>query len=240
MKIVIKTLKQVTYNVEISSVKSTIFDLKKEIEKSHGFDYSTIKLLFNGVVLDDSKTLEDYKIQEENVVIMMNSKIKPKNVNKSSNTTSSQLKNEEKKELKNEEKKEEDNKKPTDKILQKSNEEKYTQQLNSLVDMGFEKSQAESAIEAARGQIDLAIEYLYNGIPERINNSNFHQEQEQGQQDGEVGEENNEDDPVKNVASIAKIIGQRNPSALTQLLQGIQQNDPDLMNLIKEREEGLL
>ena len=235
MKIVIKTLKQVTYNVEISSEKSTILDLKKEIEKFHGFDSSTLKLLFNGVVLDDSKTLEDYKIQEESTVIMMNSKIKPKNMNQSSNTTSSQLKTEEKKEKKKEEKKEE-NKKQTEKIMQKSNEEKYTQQLNSLVDMGFEKSQAEAAIKAARGQIDLAIEYLYNGIPEKINN-NFQQMQEQGQQEGEVGEENNEDDPLKNVASIAKIIGQRNPSALTQLLQSIQQNDPDLMNLIKEREE---
>ena len=236
MKIVIKTLKQVTYNVEISSEKSTILDLKKEIEKSHGFDSSTLKLLFNGVVLDDSKTLEDYKIQEESTVIMMNSKIKPKNMNQSSNTTSSQLKTEEKKEVKKEEKKEE-NKKQTEKIMQKSNEEKYTQQLNSLVDMGFEKSQAEAAIKAARGQIDLAIEYLYNGIPEGINNNNLDQEQEQGQQGGEVGEDNNEDDPLKYVASIAKIIGQRNPSALTRLLQSIQQNDPDLMNLIKEREE---
>ena len=103
--------------------------------------------------------------------------------------------------------------------------------------MGFEKAQAEMAIKAARGQIDLAIEYLYNGIPEGINNNNFEQEQQLGQQEGEVGEENHEDDPVKNVASIAKIIGQSNPSALTQLLQSIQQNDPDLMNLIKEREE---
>ena len=240
MKIVIKTLKQVTYNVEISSEKSTILDLKKEIEKLHGFDSSTLKLLFNGVVLDDSKTLEDYKIQEESIVIMMNSKIKPKNMNQTSNISSSQPKTEEKKEVKKEEKieeKKEGIKKPAEKIEKKNNEEKYTQQLNSLVDMGFEKSQAEAAIKAARGQIDLAIEYLYNGIPEGINNNNLDQEQEQGQQGGEVGEDNNEDDPLKNVASIAKIIGQRNPSALTRLLQSIQQNDPDLMNLIKEREE---
>ena len=236
MKIVIKTLKQVTYDVEISSEKTTILDLKKEIEKFHGFDSSTLKLLFNGVVLDDSKTLENYKIQEGSIVVMMNSKIKPKNMSQSSNISSSQQKAEEKKEEKKEEKRE-DNKKPSEKTEQKSNEEKYTQQLNSLVDMGFEKSQAEAAIKAARGQIDLAIEYLYNGIPEGLNNNNFEQEQEQGQQEGEVGEENNEDDPVKNVASIAKVIGRSNPSALTQLLQSIQQNDPDLMNLIKEREE---
>ena len=102
-----KTLKQVIYNVEISSEKSTILDLKKEIEKSHGFDSSTLKLLFNGVVLDNSKTLEDYKIQEESIVIMMNSKIKPKNMNQSSNTALSQQKTEEKKLEKKEEKKDE-------------------------------------------------------------------------------------------------------------------------------------
>ena len=43
----------------------------------------------------------------------------------------------------------------------------------------------------------MAIEYLYNGIPEGINNNNL--EQEQGQQEGEIDEENNEDDPIKNV-----------------------------------------
>ena len=33
-----------------------------------------MKLLHNGVVLDDSKTLESYNIKDENIVIMMNSK----------------------------------------------------------------------------------------------------------------------------------------------------------------------
>jgi UV excision repair protein RAD23 len=102
--------------------------------------------------------------------------------------------------------------------------------------MGFEKSQAEAAIKAARGQIDLAIEYLYNGIPEGIKDMDL--DQGQGQEgENEGGDDNSEDDPVKNVASIAKIICQRNPSGLTNLLQNIQQNDPDLMNLIKQREE---
>ena len=104
--------------------------------------------------------------------------------------------------------------------------------------MGFEKSQAEAAIKAARGQIDLAIEYLYNGIPEGIKDMDL--EQVQGQEEGgnEGGDDNNQDDdPVKNVASIAKIICQSNPSGLTGFLQNIQQNDPDLMNLIKQREE---
>ena len=104
--------------------------------------------------------------------------------------------------------------------------------------MGFEKSQAEAAIKAARGQIDLAIEYLYNGIPEGIKDMNLEQLQGQEEGENEGGDDNNQDDdPVKNVASIAKIICQRNPAGLTGFLQNIQQNDPDLMNLIKQREE---
>ena len=78
MKIILKNLKQVPYNVELESDKNTIKDLKKEIEKLHGFDANLIKLLHNGKVLEDEKTLENYKIKEENVIIMMNTKPKKK------------------------------------------------------------------------------------------------------------------------------------------------------------------
>ena len=226
MKLIIKNLKQVTYNVEINTEKPTILDLKKEIEKTHGFDSSTLKLLFNGIVLDDSKTLEEYKIKDESTIIMMNSRVKPKNIQQpSSNTDINQPKPEEKKpeEPKPVEKKENEQKKP---------EEKYTQQINSLIDMGFEKSQAEVAIKAAKGQIDLAVEFLYNGIPEGIND-NFMEEEG----DNVVDEyDNSEEDPIKTVASIAKVLCQNNPGALTELLQSIQQTNPELMNLLKERE----
>ena len=60
----------------------------------------------------------------------------------------------------------------------------------------------------------------------------------EGEGEGEGEDEGDgDDDPLKKVASIAKIMCQNNPGRLTALLQNIQQNDPDLMNLIKEREE---
>ena len=230
MKLIIKNLKQVVYNVEIPSEKSTILDLKKEIEKAHGFDSSALKLLKNGVILEDSKKLEDYQIKEETIIIMMISKVKPKNINSSSEI--SQPKKEEKKE---ENKKE--TKKP-EKPKEKKQEQNFTQQINSLVDMGFERAQAEAAIKAAKGQIDLAIEYLYNGIPEGKTDNDLTQEQQAQEEGEEGGEDNNDnDDPVKNVASIAKILCKNDPSTLATLLQNLQQTDSDLFNLIKEREE---
>ena len=237
MKIILKNLKQVAYNIEIPSEKLSILNLKKEIEKIHGFDASQLKLLHNGIVLDDTKTLEDYKIQENSIIIMMNSKVKPKNAQPSTNIESSkpqELPEEQKKDQKKTEEK-----KTTEKVEQKQQTEKYSQQINSLVDMGFEKSQAEAAINAAHGQIDLAIEYLYNGIPEggKNNLNDFDLEDEEGEAEGEEGENNNNEDPVKNVASVAKVLCKNNPGALTELLQSIQQTDPDLMQLINERED---
>ena len=230
MKLIIKNIKQIVYNVEVESDKLTVLDLKKEIEKTHGFDASLLKLLFNGVVLDDSKTLENYKIKEESVIIMMNTKAKPKNIQPPSDNQPQVQNTEDKKEEKKPEVKKEE--KPTEKKDNKK-EEQFTQQLNSLLDMGFEKTQAEAAIKAAKGQIDLAIEFLYNGIPEGVNDLDLGQMQ--GEEEGEG--DDNEEDPLKKIASIAKIMCQNNPAALTTLLQGIQQNDPDLMQLINDNEE---
>ena len=82
MKLIIKNLKQVPHNVEVSSDEITVKDLKKEIEKAHGFDADHLKLLYNGVVLDDTKTLKSYEIKDEYVIIMMNTKAKVQNVPK--------------------------------------------------------------------------------------------------------------------------------------------------------------
>ena len=71
MHLLLKNLKQQEFHIEIESDKKTVKDLKLEIEKVHNFDSSCIKLLHSGVVLEDPKTLEEYKIKEGNVIIMM-------------------------------------------------------------------------------------------------------------------------------------------------------------------------
>ena len=217
MKINIKNIKQVEYNVEVSSDSITIKDLKNEIEKVHGFDSNQLKLLYSGSVLDDSKTLQSYNIKEDSVIIMMNSKVKPKNIPK----TDSAPKTEEKK---TEEKKAEETK-PEEK---KPNSPDYSEQITSLLGMGCEQQKAEQAIKAAKGNLQLALDYYFNGIPENLDSNNLNNEE---------NESSSDENPIKTVASIAKIICQNNPASLAPLLQNIGQSDPDLMNLIKENEE---
>ena len=76
MKLLLKNLRQQEFKIEIESDQKTVKDLKLEIEKVYNFDSTCIKLLHSGVVLEDAKTLEEYKIKEGNVIIMMLAKAK--------------------------------------------------------------------------------------------------------------------------------------------------------------------
>ena len=56
MKLILKNLKQVEFNIFITSAKITIKEFKKEIEKLYSFDSEQIKLIFDGTVLENDKT----------------------------------------------------------------------------------------------------------------------------------------------------------------------------------------
>lgn len=225
MKLIIKNLKQVIHEVEVKDNKVTIKELKQEIEQVHNFDANNLKLLFNGVLLEDAKTLEEYKINEESVLIMMNAKVKPKNL------PDSQPKQETKTEVKEEQKKEE---KP--KEVKPKEVKDYTKEINSLVEMGFAKTEAEAAIKAAKGNIQLAIEFLYNGLPEEDpipdeDDVEMNEDNEEGEnQSAEIKE-------LAKIASIIKVICVQQPNALEGILASIEEQDPQLMELIRQNEE---
>ena len=208
MKLIIKNIKQVPHIVEVPSDKITIKELKQEIEKVHGFDSNNLKLLYNGVVLDDTKTLESYQIKEEYVIIMMNTKAKVQNVHKE--------------EPKKEEPKKEENKKDEE-TKPKTNEKDYTEQINNLADMGYPKSEAEAAVKAAQGNIELAVEFLTNGIPSDL--PNFSNENIE-----------NDSNDLSHIASVIKVLCHNRPEALQTILMNIQNNDPELFERIKQNE----
>ena len=225
MKLIIKNLKQVVHEVEVKDNKITVKELKQEVEKVHSFDAINLKLLFNGVILEDTKTLEDYKINEESVLIMMNAKVKPKNA------PVVQPNQEAKKEVKVEQKKEVKPKEPKQQEVKD-----YTKEVGSLVEMGFAKSEAEAAIKAAKGNVQLAIEFLYNGLPEE-----YPIPDEDDVEMNDVDEEENQSSEIKElakIASIIKVICVQQPNALEGILASIEEQDPQLMELIKQNEDA--
>jgi UV excision repair protein RAD23 len=212
MKLVIKSLKQVPYDLEVESDQTTVLDLKKEMEQSHGFDHTSMKLVFNGSILDDTKTLASYNIKESNIIVMMSSKAKPINVQNE--------------ETKVEEKQQPNNIKAEDKPKEKVVKD-YSAQVKELIDMGFPKVESEAAIKASRGDISIACEFLYNGIPDNL----------PVEGDEALGE--SEDEPaalMKTISSVVKVICLNNPSQLQNILLSLQQTSPELFEVIRQNE----
>ena len=67
MKITIDFLTGKTVTVEVDS-SDTIADLKAKIKES-GTSTERMRLIYDGKALEDSKTIADYDIKEENTVI---------------------------------------------------------------------------------------------------------------------------------------------------------------------------
>jgi UV excision repair protein RAD23 len=220
MKLKLKNLKQQEFDIEIESEQKTVKDLKLEIEKVFGFDANLMKLLHSGQVLEDAKTLEDYKIKEGNVIILMAAKKKQ--------APPPQPQPEPQAQQNSESKPEEQPKNDT----ANQNKPDYTDKINSLVEMGYEKEKVEKALNAASGSIELAIEFLNSdNIPEpnQVN---------QNMGGGSVNIPGTGNMPAELVqqASIMKILCMNNPQKITSLLNIFKERHPDLINLIKQYE----
>lgn len=162
MKLILKNLRQVEYEIIIQSDKISVKELKKEIENLYSFDSEQIKLVFNGTILDNEKKLSDYNITENSSIIIMNTKTKKIETLKPNETKTGETPTSK------------DEIKVQSSQMNQSNisdilNDNLNQTINSLVEMGFEISQVKEAVKAANGRIDLAVEYLNNGIPDNIN-----------------------------------------------------------------------
>ena len=219
MKLILKSLKQVEYEINLESDKITVKDLKIEIEKLYSFDSEDIKLIFNGTILENQNILSYYKIVENSTIIIMNTKIKKfenSEVNKSLGYS-------------------EENKSQTKSTISQVNKpniskilnDNLTIQINSLIDMGFEKTQVEAAVKAANGRIDLAVEYLNNGIPDNINN-NKNNIRQRPRVESDITKE------LKKTAGVIKMLCQNNKLRIFGILDNIKKNDPGLLRLITD------
>ena len=220
MRLILKSLKQVEYEIYIQSEKINVKDLKNEIEKLYSFDSENIKLFFNGTILKNENYLSDYKITENCTIIIMNTKPKQLdnlNTNKSKPNESPQENPKIKTNVENL------NKSNISKILN----DNLTIQINSLVDMRFEKSQVEAAVKAANGRIDLAVEYLNTGIPDNIN-ANINNLYNRPKVESDITKE------LKKQAGVIKMLCKDNKYRIFEILNDIKKNDPWLLRLITD------
>ena len=223
MKIILKNLKQIEYELQIPSNSISVKELKLIIEDVYSFDSDEIKLISNGTVLEDSKKLSEYDINEGSTIIIMKVKIKNRKKNPNNNNINASPKTDDKNNNNIEIKKGQNNQ-DISQILKDNL--KIT--IDSLVDMGFEKSQVEIAVKAANGRIDLAIEYLNNGIPDNANKNINNNVNRRNNNENEITRE------LKKQASIIKVLCKDNKFLIFGILENIKRNDPGLLRLITD------
>ena len=219
MKIILKNLKQIEYELQIESNSITVKDLKIEIEKLYSFDSEQIKLLFKGSVLDNSKLLSEYNITENSLIIMMNTKIKQFINNNMNNINNNINQNQNIAKISKEE---------TKQNISDILNDNLKIQIDSLVDMGFERSQVEIAVRAANGRIDLAVEYLNNGIPNNVNDNRRNNNNRRNNIRSEIMNE------LKKQANIIKVLCKNDKYYIFTILNNIKRNDPGLLRLITD------
>jgi len=220
MKIILKNLKQIEYELQIESNSITVKDLKIEIEKLYSFDSEQIKLLFKGSVLDNSKHLSEYNITENSLIIMMNTKPKQFINNNMNNINNNINQNQNIAKISKEE---------TKQNISDILNDNLKIQIDSLVDMGFERSQVEIAVRAANGRIDLAVEYLNNGIPNNVNDNR--RNNNNNRRNNIRSEIMNE---LKKQANIIKVLCKNDKYYIFTILNNIKRNDPGLLRLITD------
>ena len=130
--------------------------------------------------------------------------------------------------------------------LNKINENKinndYTKEIQQLIDMGFDKEKALDAIESAKGKIELAIDYLYNGIPQNKNDSmdcNFGDDDNDNDSERDEHGEDFEDISylLKNFCIIIILLSKEKGKSIEEILGIIQKYNFRLFNFIKENED---
>lgn len=247
MKLILKTLKQVPHEVEFESDSITIKELKDLTEKVHSIQADSIKLVFNGVVLKDESTVASYNITDGNILVMMVSKTKahnkpaveePKVQTTTTTTTTTSTSN-----TSSNINPGLNNNIPQPIIPQTTNssntsnqtQPNYTNEINALVEMGFPKDYSETAIKAAKGNVTLAIEFLYNGIPENL--SQYDEISEPVSNQGSQGTEPTSSlEAVRRIAAIIKVMCSNDPSSLQNIILTLQQTRPEIIELIKQHE----
>ena len=124
------------------------------------------------------------------------------------------------------------------KIIINENNNNYNKELEKLLELGFDKEKAYEAINYSKGKIELAIEYLYNGIQNNKNeNKNNLIEPNLSNNNDENGEDFEDVTYLlKKLSSIFKLLLKEKKKTKDEIFEIIQKNNFSLFQFIKENE----
>jgi UV excision repair protein RAD23 len=99
--------------------------------------------------------------------------------------------------------------------------------------MGFPQDQAEAALRAANGNSDLAVEYLMSGIPDSARHAPISTPTGVGTPAASSGSGSGIEQLRRHpqLNELRRLV-QQNPAALSQVLEAIGQQNPELLRLI--------
>lgn len=227
MKIlVVNSISKQEYEIEVASESSTFFEVKMALQSKYSINFPQISpnFLYNGKLIsegDDQKSLSSLGIKEGSKILM--------NFNNDSKNKNKPLISED---------------------VEQKVKTKYQNQLNTLIEMGFEREKAIACINAARGRTEIAIEYYYNDIPNLIGGE---EEQEEEEEEEESSDENNNNQNnnqqnnenaldfnllLKKSAGIIKIICREKNMSPNQVINLIQNKNYLLFQIIQQNQDA--
>uniref|UniRef100_A0A6S8CF64 UV excision repair protein RAD23 n=1 Tax=Aureoumbra lagunensis TaxID=44058 RepID=A0A6S8CF64_9STRA len=243
MLVSIKTLEGKVFKVE-ANPEETIAGVKKIIEtKQPELKADLMKLIHSGKVLKDSETLVEKGVTEQSFLVCMVTKPKrtpaprpaPAPVSAVPQTTPAAPAPQSAVPAP------QPAPAPTPAAPQPSTSGSRfatAEAMATLEAMGFGHSdQSRAALEAAMGNVDLAVEFLMNGIPDN------HPSPMEEDSPGTGGIASN--DPIATIrahprfAEIRQTV-QQNPASLQTMLQQLGQTDPQLLQLIHQNQAAFL
>ncbi|XP_014281550.1 UV excision repair protein RAD23 homolog B [Halyomorpha halys] len=252
MIITLKNLQQQTFQVDIDPSK-TVKELKEKIHTEKGNDYpaENQRLIYAGKILNDETPVSEYNIDEKKFIVVMVSKPKgpppshqgpadptaPPTTTTTTTTTAAPAAQETQSTPPQERTTSAPSISQAESTLLMGDE--YSNMVQNIVDMGYEKPQVEAALRASYNNPDRAVEYLINGIPPDPDAS----EQPAANDTNEQGERTeSSEEPLGFLRSQPQFqqmrsVVQQNPELLNTVLQQIGQSNPALLQLISQHQE---
>lgn len=239
MFITFKTITQQSFKIDFD-LSLTIGEVKKKISEEKGdnlFPVDAQKLIYNGKILLDEQKLEDVNICEKKFVVVMVSKKKTEVSSASSSSAVAESKVEQSTAKPLSDVKIDDSTTIESKSKSEDVLPNHEEVINAIQNMGYPREEVISALKKSFYDPDRAVEYLCNGIPDDI---------EQAAIDGDlnVNEEHEAQglDFLQNNPQFQQVreLVRSQPHLLHQIVQQIAENNPFLMDAIRNNQNEFL